>query len=86
MKGHPVLIVLAIAAAALALVVAMSAIGLPTGRMRPDLAAALVRAARLSVLRFPTIAGGPSSAGSLGTVCPARPSRDSLKPKRTLVH
>ena len=44
-------------ATALPLLVAISAIGVQTGRMRPQIAAALVGAGMLSVLLFPTFAG-----------------------------
>ena len=40
------------------MVVAITEIGVQSGRMRSDIAAALVGAALLSVLLFPTIAGG----------------------------
>jgi Kef-type K+ transport system membrane component KefB len=44
-------------ATALPLLVAISAIGVQTGRMRSEIAAALVGAGMLSVLLFPTFAG-----------------------------
>jgi hypothetical protein len=44
-------------ATALPLLVAISAIGVQTGRMHPEIAAALIGAGMLSVLLFPTFAG-----------------------------
>jgi Kef-type K+ transport system membrane component KefB len=51
-------------ATALPMVVAISAIGVHTSRMRSDVAAALVGAGLLSVLLFPTIAGALLSRGA----------------------
>jgi Kef-type K+ transport system membrane component KefB len=52
-------------ATALPMVVAITAIGVHTGRMRSDIAAALIVAGLLSVLLFPTIAGALLSKGAL---------------------
>lgn len=57
-------------ATALPMVVAISAIGVHTGRMRSDVAAALVGAGLLSVLLFPTIAGALLSRGARPALAP----------------
>jgi hypothetical protein len=56
-------------ATALPLVVAICNIGVHTQPMLPDIATALVGAAMLSVLLFPTLAGGLLSSGRCPTVC-----------------
>lgn len=53
------------ASTALPMVVAITHVGVGTGRMQADIAAALVGAAILSVLLFPAIAGGLRTRGSL---------------------
>jgi hypothetical protein len=67
-----------LAATALPLLVALSAIGLATGVMLPENAAALVGAGVLSVLVFPAAAVAihrrhTRSQGGLGAVQPERP-------------
>lgn len=52
---------------ALPMVVAITHIGVETGRMQGDIAAALVGAAIVSVLLFPAIAGGLRATNSLRT-------------------
>jgi hypothetical protein len=59
-------------ATALPLVVAISNIGVATQQMRPDIAAALVGAALLSVLLFPTLAGVLLSKSATLSQMPAR--------------
>jgi Kef-type K+ transport system membrane component KefB len=59
-------------ATALPLVVAISNIGVATQQMRPDIAAALVGAALLSVLLFPTLAGVLLSKSATLSQTPAR--------------
>jgi Kef-type K+ transport system membrane component KefB len=59
-------------ATALPLVVAISEIGVQTQRMRPDIATALVGAAMLSVLLFPTLAGVLLSKSAAPSQTPAR--------------
>jgi Kef-type K+ transport system membrane component KefB len=59
-------------ATALPLVVAISEIGVQTQRMRPDIATALVGAAMLSVLLFPTLAGLLVSRSATLSQTPAR--------------
>jgi Kef-type K+ transport system membrane component KefB len=66
-------------ATALPLVVAVTTIGLETGDMRPENAAALVGAAMVSVLVFPLAAIGLRRRA---VASPARPSTASVEPER----